>query len=172
MGEAFTPNRLTQLVREYIQAADLAKTGSCHLLRHTMATLMLENGADIRYIQAMLGHAELSWGATALAAETGALGSTAQQQATQTNEQLAGAWNVVTSFPEQTAATVGAFVSQYPFQTAARVGTGAAVSIGFSPLVGIPTSLLAIYGTAFQNAYQHPAIVAALAVVGQACGKQ
>jgi integrase/recombinase XerD len=59
-GEAFTPNRLTQLVREYIQAANLSKSGSCHLFRHTMATLMLENGADIRYIQAMLGHAELS----------------------------------------------------------------------------------------------------------------
>lgn len=36
------------------------KNGSCHLFRHTMATLMLENGADIRYIQAMLGHVELS----------------------------------------------------------------------------------------------------------------
>jgi integrase/recombinase XerD len=59
-GEAFTPNRLTQLVRGYVQAADLGKTGSCHLFRHTMATLMLENGADIRYIQAMLGHVELS----------------------------------------------------------------------------------------------------------------
>ena len=59
-GEAFTPDRLTQLVRGYVTAADIGKSGSCHLLRHTMATLMLENGADIRYIQAMLGHAELS----------------------------------------------------------------------------------------------------------------
>lgn len=59
-GEPFTPNRLTQMVREYVQAAQLGKSGSCHLFRHTMATLMLENGADIRYIQAMLGHVELS----------------------------------------------------------------------------------------------------------------
>jgi len=59
-GEAFTPNRLTQLVRDIINAAGIHKKGSCHLFRHTMATLMLENGADIRFIQAMLGHAELS----------------------------------------------------------------------------------------------------------------
>jgi integrase/recombinase XerD len=59
-GEAFTPNRLSQLVREHIRAAGINKTGSCHLFRHTMATLMLENGADIRFIQAMLGHSELS----------------------------------------------------------------------------------------------------------------
>jgi integrase/recombinase XerD len=59
-GEAFTPNRLTQLVRGIINAAGIQKKGSCHLFRHTMATLMLENGADIRFIQAMLGHAELS----------------------------------------------------------------------------------------------------------------
>lgn len=60
LGEAFAPNRLTQMVRETIDAAQIGKRGSCHLFRHTMATLMLENGADIRYIQAMLGHAELS----------------------------------------------------------------------------------------------------------------
>jgi integrase/recombinase XerD len=60
LGEAFTPPRLTELVRDYVLAAKLGKSGACHLFRHTMATLMLENGADIRFIQAMLGHAELS----------------------------------------------------------------------------------------------------------------
>jgi integrase/recombinase XerD len=59
-GESFTPNRLTQLVRNYVDAAQIGKRGACHLFRHTMATIMLENGADIRFIQEMLGHAELS----------------------------------------------------------------------------------------------------------------
>jgi len=58
-GEAFTRNRMSQLVREYVDAAKIGKRGSCHLFRHTMATLMLEHGADIRYIQQMLGHAKL-----------------------------------------------------------------------------------------------------------------
>lgn len=58
-GETFSPNRLTQMVREYVAAADIGKSGSCHLFRHTMATLMLEGGADIRFIQQMLGHVKL-----------------------------------------------------------------------------------------------------------------
>jgi integrase/recombinase XerD len=59
-GEAFSARRLTQVIRDYIEAAKLGKIGSCHLFRHTMATLMLENGADVRFIQAILGHADLS----------------------------------------------------------------------------------------------------------------
>jgi integrase/recombinase XerD len=58
-GQPFTANALTLMVREYVTKADTGKRGSCHLFRHTMATLMLENGADIRYIQAMLGHVKL-----------------------------------------------------------------------------------------------------------------
>lgn len=60
LGEAFCPNRMTQLVRDYVDRSGVEKKGSCHMFRHTMATLMLEGGADIRFIQAMLGHAELS----------------------------------------------------------------------------------------------------------------
>jgi integrase/recombinase XerD len=51
---------LGSLVRKYIVAADIEKRGSCHMFRHSMATLMLEGGADIRYIQQMLGHATIN----------------------------------------------------------------------------------------------------------------
>ncbi|MGB5689618.1 MAG: site-specific tyrosine recombinase XerC [Woeseiaceae bacterium] len=59
-GEPFKHNRLTDLVKKYIRAAGVNKPGACHIFRHTMATLMLDNGADIRFIQAMLGHSDLS----------------------------------------------------------------------------------------------------------------
>lgn len=60
LGEELRPTHLTRLVMELVDKAGLGKRGSCHLFRHTMATLMLENGADIRFIQAMLGHACLT----------------------------------------------------------------------------------------------------------------
>ncbi len=58
-GTPFSPSRLTQMARNYIKASGVGKQGACHLFRHTMATLMLEGGADIRHIQAMLGHVRL-----------------------------------------------------------------------------------------------------------------
>jgi len=59
LGEAFMATRLSEMVRGYVDAAGIGKTGSCHLFRHACATHMHENGADIRMIQAMLGHAKL-----------------------------------------------------------------------------------------------------------------
>lgn len=59
-GERLGPKWLSSQVRHYVLAADLGKSGSCHLLRHSAATLMVENGADIRYVQELLGHRDLS----------------------------------------------------------------------------------------------------------------
>jgi integrase/recombinase XerD len=59
IGQGFGLTRITQLVRNYVAAARIGKTGSCHMFRHTIATLMLENGADVRVIQQLLGHAKL-----------------------------------------------------------------------------------------------------------------
>ncbi len=59
LGKPFYPSPMSLLVRELIKTAEIGKTGSCHTFRHTCATLMLEGGADIRYIQQMLGHESL-----------------------------------------------------------------------------------------------------------------
>ncbi len=59
-GEPFSGGYLGRLVKKYMKQANIDVVGSCHLLRHAMATHMLENGADIRFIQAMLGHDDLT----------------------------------------------------------------------------------------------------------------
>jgi len=58
-GGPLTPKRLSGRIKNYVKKAGIDKVGSCHMFRHTAATLMLENGADIRFIQALLGHASL-----------------------------------------------------------------------------------------------------------------
>jgi len=58
-GQPLGVERLAEIVREAVNDSGIGKRGSCHMFRHTMATLMLENGADVRFIQAMLGHADL-----------------------------------------------------------------------------------------------------------------
>jgi integrase/recombinase XerD len=58
-GEPMSMDNLSQKVRLYKLQAGIDKPGSCHLFRHSMATHMLENGADIRFIQELLGHANL-----------------------------------------------------------------------------------------------------------------
>lgn len=60
-GLRFTTDGMSTRVSELLLSSGVRRRrGCCHLFRHTCATLMLEGGADIRYIQEMLGHAELS----------------------------------------------------------------------------------------------------------------
>ena len=58
-GEPYRGDAIGRLVKRYLKQQGIDIKGSAHLLRHAMATHMLENGADIRYIQVMLGHEDL-----------------------------------------------------------------------------------------------------------------
>ena len=59
LGKPFRKDEMTAQVRQYVVAANTGKRGACHLWRHTAATVMHDAGADIRFIQAFLGHARL-----------------------------------------------------------------------------------------------------------------
>ena len=58
-GAPLCADWLSRTVTAYISAGAPKKPGSCHMFRHSAATLMLEGGADIRYVAEMLGHAKL-----------------------------------------------------------------------------------------------------------------
>jgi integrase/recombinase XerD len=58
-GRGMSPNAVWAVVRKYARAADLDKPVATHSFRTACATHMLRNGAPIRQLQEMLGHASL-----------------------------------------------------------------------------------------------------------------
>ena len=59
-GRGLTTVRVWQIVKEAAKTAGLSANVYPHLLRHSFATHLLSNGADLRIIQELLGHADIS----------------------------------------------------------------------------------------------------------------
>lgn len=59
-GRPLTRERVRQVLQERAKAAGIEQHVFPHILRHSFATHLLENGADLRIIQEMLGHADIS----------------------------------------------------------------------------------------------------------------